>query len=245
MIIDFSGQNQRSVSIKSKLFTTQTKLKLRATRPQPVFSKAVINNEMEKRKKTRKRIISWLFILAFMIINASFYPNLWKSHYYKWTDFEPNIKVHSGNELGVKNYHDLHSYFKNDKPTLVWLNTTSRVDILEKDSSYIRQLQKLNNLNIVFTAHALEENEDLKNKWFVEVKENGFTGDYVSLDDHFNGYHGLFKTEKIEGGSRRHRPYYLLINKVGTITDTIYNSFSEEEKFYKKLKEIDNTVYSK
>ena len=200
---------------------------------------------MEKRKKTRKRIISGLLFLAFIIISTSFYPNLWKSYYYRWTDFEPNVKVHSGAELGIKNYHDLHSYFKNDKPTFVWLNTTSRVDILEKDYSYIRQLQKLNNFNIVYTAHALEENEDLKNKWFVEIKENGLAGDYVSLDNHFSGYHELFKIEKIEGGSIHHRPFYLFINKTGIITDTIYDSFSEDKNFHSKLKEIDNKVYTK
>lgn len=193
-------------------------------------------------KKKRKRITSGLLFLAFIIINTSFYPNLWKSYYYRWTNFKPNIKVHNGTDLGIKNYRDLHSFFKNDKPTLVWLNTTSRVDLLEKDSIYITQLHRNNNINIVYTAHALENDKDLKNKWFVEVKENGITGDYIILDDNFIGFKDLFKTEKIEGRSISHQPFYLFINNNGITTDTIYDSFSEDESFYFKLKEINNTM---
>lgn len=192
---------------------------------------------MDKKARNKKRLRSSLLFIGWILINILFYPNLWKSYYYKWTNYRPNIKIHSAEDLEISNYKDVHLFFNNDKPTLIWLNLRHQIDTFEEDSSFIYQLQKKDTINIAFVIRGIN-NDDQSNKWFVDIKKKGINGDYIIIDNNppHDSYGSLWKEENRDKKRISHCPFYLLIDSNGNQLDTVYTKKYEIERLYSKLK---------
>jgi|GEM_PF-5747441 len=132
----------------------------------------------------------------------------------------------------IKTYQDLLNMkeFKG-RPCLICVNTRFSYDFLQEETPHILKLHKnLNssNINFIYTAIGLEDNTHDKMEWFIKMNELGLKGVHISLSDEFEEYFPLIIIKKDSANSESWNiPKYLIVDKNGVKTDTIYNFISK------------------
>ena len=89
---------------------------------------------------------------------------------------------------------------------------------------------KNENINLIYITNGLK-NKDYK-KWFIKMYNLNLKGFHINFDN-YSHYKSYLNTEIINLNERTNFPHYLLANKNGKITDTIFDSKIYLEKIEK------------
>jgi len=161
--------------------------------------------------------------------------------YYTNFNKSKEIKILKIDVNKYKTYQDILSIddFKN-KPSFIYFNTRFSYERLEKDAPVLRKIYTQNshkNLNLIFIANGLDNQPKEEKKWIVKINQLELKGTHISLPDNYLDFDTYFKeTTNSNGLWTTHIPHYLLANKNGEITDTIFRGKIDLEKI-KKMNE--------
>ena len=92
---------------------------------------------------------------------------------------------------------------------------------------------KNENINLIFITNGLET-KDYK-KWFIKMNNLNLRGFHINFDN-YRHYKSYLKTEIINLNEITSFPHYLLANKKGIITDTIFDAKIHLERINKLIK---------
>jgi hypothetical protein len=190
---------------------------------------------MRKRKLKTKYYI--LFIILFVIWNSK---ERIEFYYLKNIKNEIGIKVIEIDSSKIKNYSELLKIPElRNKPSFIYFNTRLSEKRLKSDKIILNEIFqkfKKENINIVFITNGLET-KDYK-KWFIKMNKYNLKGIHINFDN-YNHYKTYLKTEIINsnGGliNQTTFPHYLLANKEGIITDTIFDAEIHSGKIKKLI----------
>ena len=112
------------------------------------------------------------------------------------------------------------------KPSFIYFNTRFSYSRLKKDTTELYKLFKhseAGELNLIYIANGLEDEPDNKKEWEIYVNKLNLKGYHISLPDGYKDADTFFRTTEWNEGKRStYVPHYLLADKFGNITDTIF-----------------------
>ncbi len=167
-----------------------------------------------------------LLIISLLFINIYTFHNYLIAFYYTQLNENKEIIILEIDVNQHKKYQDILKIdnFKN-KPSFIYFNTRFDFDRLEKDSPMLRNIydQYGERLNLIFIANGLEDEAEEEKKWIVKINKFELKGTHISLPGKYKDFDTYFKeTNESNGLLTIHVPHYLLANKNGIITDTIF-----------------------
>ncbi|MGJ8762279.1 MAG: hypothetical protein ACSHXA_17185 [Polaribacter sp.] len=186
---------------------------------------------MPKRKLKTKYYI--LFIVILIIWNSK---ESIEFYYLKNIKNETGIKVIEIDSSKIKTYSELLKIPELiNKPSFIYFNTQLSEKRLKSDKIVLNEMFekfKNENINIIFISNGLE-GENYK-KWFIKMNNLNLNGIHINFEN-YNHYKSYLKTEIIDLNERTTFPHYLLANKKGKITDTVFDGKIHLEKIEKLI----------
>ena len=157
--------------------------------------------------------------------------------YYTHLNKNKEIEILEINDKKLNTYQDILKIanFKN-KPSFIYFNTRFDFERLEKDAPILRNIyQKYGEkLNLIFIANGLDDEPKEEKKWITEINRFELKGTHISLPDNYADFFTYFKkTNNSDGLWSTLIPHYLIANKNGKITDTIFDGKIDMEKIKK------------
>ncbi len=179
-------------------------------------------------------IVFMLFISSYTFrdyIVAFYYTHLYKNKEIKIVEIDPNQFNTYQDILKIDN-------FKN-KPSFIYFNTRFDFERLKKDAPILRAIYKQygKKLNLIYIANGLDDEPKEEKKWIVKINTLNLKGTHISLPDNYRDFDSYFKeTTNTNGLETIHIPHYLLANKNGVITDTIFKGKIDKVQINKMFK---------
>ena len=167
-----------------------------------------------------------LFIIIMLFFSIYTFRNYIVAFYYTQFNENKEIEILEIDLNQQKTYQDILKIekFKN-RPSFIYFNTRFSFERLEKDSPILRNIynQYGEKLNLIFIANGLDDEPEEEKKWIVKINKFELKGTHISLPDNYKDFDTYFKeTNNSNGLMTTHIPHYLLANKNGIITDTIF-----------------------
>ena len=161
-----------------------------------------------------------------LFISIYTFRNYIVAFYYTHLNENKEIELLKINDNKLNKYQDILKIdkFKN-KPSFIYFNTRFDFERLEKDAPILRNIyeQYGEKLNLIFIANGLDDEPEEEKKWIVKINKYELNGTHINLSDNYKDFDTYFKeTTNSNGLSTTHIPHYLLANKNGIITDTIF-----------------------
>lgn len=183
----------------------------------------------------------YVFFSIIVLAQTIYYSqiNLW-AFYYTYLSKNPEIEILEIDINKYKTYSDILKIneFEN-KPSFIYFNTRYNYDRLEKNAPVLNEIYSRyggDKLNLIFIANGLDNEPEERNKWIFKINKLELKGTHISLPADYHDFYTYFKEDSIGGSRRTFVPHYLLANKNGIITDTIFEGKIYFEKIQKILK---------
>lgn len=160
--------------------------------------------------------------------------------YYTNLNENKEIKILEIDQSKYNTYQDILNLnnFRN-RPSFIYFNTRFDFNRLENDVPILKEIYNQTGekkLNLIFIANGLVDGTEEKKKWIIKINELELKGTHISLTDSYKDFESYFK-ETYSGEIRTtHIPHYLLANRNGIITDTIFERDIDIEKVMELIK---------
>lgn len=167
-----------------------------------------------------------LFITCILFLSIYTFWNHIIAFYYTQLNENKEIKILNIDVNEYDKYQDILKLdnFKN-KPSFIYFNTRFDYERLRKNAPILRNIynQYGEEINLIFIANGLEDEPEEKRRWIIKINKLDLKGTHISLPDDNKDFHTYFKEKKHSTGKiTTYIPHYLLANKNGEITDTIF-----------------------
>jgi hypothetical protein len=177
-------------------------------------------------------------IIFFTLFTIYSFRNYIGEFYYTTLNKNQEIELYKINIDKNKKYQDILKLekFKN-KPSFIYFNTRFSYERLEKDAPTLREIYSINNgknINLIFIANGLDDEPEEKRKWIIKINKLNLKGTHISLPDSYQDFETYLRdTINSDLTTSTYIPNYLLANKKGEITDTIFEGKIDLKKIKK------------